>query len=465
MYEAYYGLHSNPFSLVPDPGFLFLGRKHKVALSLLEYGLLNRAAFTVITGEPGTGKTTLLNSIFDRSEREVTLGILSHTHDGLGSLLPWVLMTFGLDQKGMGGVELYRTFAGFLAQEHSRHRRVVLVVDEAQNLGSAMLEELRLLSNLNDGRRQTLQIILSGQPALHLLLRRSELLQLAQRIAVDYHLEPLGEEETPEYICHRIAVAGRSAKLLTDLACRTVHRLAGGNPRLINQVCDISLAYGFAGQTPWITAATVIKAATDRRASGILPLVKLDASTLVSDEEQQAEQAQLDSLGKAEAPLKEAKKPRPVVESPMALYRRGVAFKDAGAFKQAIAYLEQAGCDADLAVKAKTQIALCLNGRGHREEAAKSLQHLWNSGQGTAQERRQIRYLLARTLEAVGRAEDALVHYRALREEESDYRDVTDRLSRLSGHGTSAFSALSTNGGSWMKTLTRSWTQLIRSSS
>jgi general secretion pathway protein A len=468
VYEAYYGLHSNPFSLVPDPGFLFLGRKHKVALSLLEYGLLNRAAFTVITGQPGTGKTTLLNAILDRSEREVTLGVLSHTHAGLGSLLPWVLMTFGLDGKGMDSVELYRTFARFLAQEHTRHRRVVLVVDEAQNLGSAMLEELRLLSNLNDGRRQTLQIILSGQPALHLLLRRSELLQLAQRIAVDYHLEPLGEEETPEYICHRIAVVGRSAKLLTDLACHTVHRLTGGNPRLINQICDISLAYGFAEQTPWITAATVIKAATDRRANGILPLTKPDSSTFVSEEEQRAEQAQLASLGKTEAPPKEAKKPQklqPILESPPAFYQRGVAFKDAGAFKQAIAYFEQAGRDAGLAVKANTQIALCLKESGRTEEAARALQQIWNSRQGTVQERRQIRYLLARTLEAAGLADDARAHYQALREEQSDYRDVTERLSRLSSRRASAFAELSASRASWMKALTRSWTQLIRSSS
>src|SRR5262245_53062728 len=197
MYESYYGLKTHPFSLVPDPAFLYLGAKHKVALSLLEYGLLKRMAFTVITGEPGTGKTTLLNAILERSDRELTLGVLSHTHAGLGSLLPWVLMTYGLNGKGMDNVELYRTFAGFLSEEHAKHRRVVLVVDEAQNLGTAMLEELRLLSNLNDGRRQPLQIILSGQPALRTLLQERELVQLAQRISLDYHLVPFDEMETP----------------------------------------------------------------------------------------------------------------------------------------------------------------------------------------------------------------------------------------------------------------------------
>ena len=465
MYETYYGFRSHPFSLVPDPGFLFLGHKHKVALSLLEYGLLNRAAFTVITGEPGTGKTTLLNTIFDRSEREVTLGVLSHTHAGLGSLLPWVLMTFGLDGKGMDSVELYRTFAGFLIQEHTRHRRVVLVVDEAQNLGPAMLEELRLLSNLNDGRRQPLQIILSGQPGLRDILRRSELVQLAQRIAVDYHLEPFGEEETPDYIRHRVAVAGGSSTLLTDLACRTIHRLTGGNPRLINQVCDISLAYGFAEQTPWVTAATVTKAATDRRASGILPLTNVDYSPLASEKEVQAEEEQLASLRIPPMHQNVEREPHRDSQSSSALYQRGVAFKEAGAFKQAIGYFEQASRDAGLAVRAKTQIALCQRGSGRMTEAAASFQQLWSSGKGTAQERRQIRYLLARTLEAAGRAEDALVHYRALREEQSDFRDVADRLGRLSGRGTFAFPGISSGSLTWMKALGRSWSQLMRSSS
>lgn len=465
MYESYYGLRTHPFSLAPDPGFLYLGRKHKVALGLLEYGLLNHTAFTVITGEPGTGKTTLLNAILDRSEREVTLGVLSHTHAGLGSLLPWVLMTFGLDGKGMDSVELYRSFAAFLAREHARHRRVVLVVDEAQNLGPAMLEELRLLSNLNDGRRQPLQIILSGQPALRTLLQRGELVQLAQRVAVDYHLEPFVEEETPEYVRHRIAVAGGPVTLMTDLACRVVHRLTGGNPRLINQICDLSLAYGFAEQARTVTARLVVKAATDRKASGILPLAAAAASGLVSDEELRAEQAQVTQLSRLPAAPKPDAAPVHREESAAALYKRGVAFKEAGAFKQATAYFEQAARESGLAVKARMQIALCLRAGGRTAEAAAAFQKLWNSGQGTAQERRQIRYLLARTLEGSGRRDEALEHYRALREEQSDYRDVTDRLGRLSGQEPSELLAEAAGGSSWLKFLSRSWGQLLRSSS
>ena len=464
MYESYYGMQAHPFSLAPDPGFLFLGCKHKVALSLLEYGLLNRTAFTVITGEPGTGKTTLLNAILDRSEREVTLGVLSHTHAGLGSLLPWVLMTFGLDGKGMDSVELYRSFARFLMQEHARRRRVVLVVDEAQNLGSAMLEELRLLSNLNDGRRQTLQIILSGQPNLRILLQRDELVQLAQRIAVDYHLDPFSEEETPEYIRHRLTVAGGSSALMTDLACRVVHRLTGGNPRLINQVCDVSLAYGFASQAALVTAQLVVQASTDRRAGGILPLMKHDAAW-ISDEDRAREQQHLASVPRPAAGHKAPATPPTAGEPAASLYKRGVAFKEAGAFKQAMAYFEQAAKEADLAVKAKTQIALCLRAGGRTAEAAGAFQQLWNSGAGTDQERRQIRYLLARTLEVSGQSDDALAHYRALRDEQSDYRDVKDRLGRLSSCSGTARVSLSDDRATWAKLLSRGWLHLLRSSS
>jgi general secretion pathway protein A len=464
VYESFYGLRIHPFSLVPDPAFLYLGRKHKVALSLLEYGLINRSTFTVITGEPGTGKTTLLNTILDRSEREITLGVLSHTHEGLGSLLPWVLMTFGLDGKGMDSVELYRAFSGFLIQEHARHRQVVLVVDEAQNLGPGMLEELRLLSNLNDGRRHTLQIILSGQPNLRRLLQRPELVQLAQRIAVDYHLEPFGEEETPEYIRHRLKVAGGPVTVMTDVACRVVHRLTGGNPRLINQVCDISLAYGFAEQVSHVTAQLVVKSALDRTASRILPLPDINVSGLASEEERRNEQTQVNQWSLPPAPVKPDPKPVASTESATALYKRGVAFKEAGAFKQAIAYFEEAGKDAELSVKARTQIALCLRAGGHMTSAVSAFQKLWNSGQGTVQERRQVRYLLARTLEVAGRDEEALTHYRALREEQSDYRDVSERLCRLSGQGESDLFASST-AHSWTRFLSRGWGQLLRGSS
>ena len=465
MYESFYGFRTNPFSLVPDPGFLFLGTQHKTALNLLEYGLFNRAIFTVITGEPGTGKTTLLNTILEHSQHEVTLGVLSHTHAGLGSLMPWVLMAFNLDGKGLDSVELYRTFAAFIAQEHERQRRVVLVVDEAQNLGSAMLEELRLLSNVNDGRRQPLQIILSGQPALRGLLQRGELVQLAQRISVDYHLTPFGEIETPAYIAHRTMTAGGAGPVFTEQACAVVHRLTGGNARLINQVCDVSLAYGYAEQSPWVTARIVWKAASDRRAGGILPVADGSLSDLLRPEEAAAEAAHVVAMPVSPCRATGKVAPASDTESSRAMYERGLASKQAGSYKQAIDLFQQAATDGTQTIRAITQLALCLCATGRHEEAARSFSTLLEADRGTDLELRNIRYFLARSLESLRRPPEALAQYQILHTQESGFRDVESRMRRLSSARSFFSPLLSLEPTAWIKGVARNCTQLLRSSS
>jgi len=432
MYESFYGLRTNPFSLVPDPRFLFLGKQHKTALNLLEYGLFSRAIFSVITGEPGTGKTTLLNTILEHSQHEVTLGVLSHTHAGLGSLMPWVLMAFNLEGKGLDSVELYRTFASFIAQEDARQRRVVLVVDEAQNLGSAMLEELRLLSNVNDGRRQPLQIILSGQPALRGLLQQGELVQFAQRISVDYHLIPFDEIETPTYITHRTVMAGGAGPAFTEQACAVVHRLTGGNARLINQVCDVSLAYGYAEDSPWVTARIVWKAASDRRAGGILPVADKSLSDLLSPEEAAAEEEHVIAMPVSPCRLTGQGSPASdTTESPQDVYKRGLACKQAGLYKQAIELFEQAAADGAQSVRAMSQVAVCLCATGRHEDAVRTFYTLLEENLGTDLEMRNVRYLLGRALEALGKSQEARDHYQTIHAQESTYRDVESRLRRL----------------------------------
>src|SRR5262245_30688900 len=273
MYETYYQLKAKPFTLLPDPEFLFLGTKHKMALSLLEYGLMNGSAFIVITGEPGTGKTTLLNRLLDQSSNQWTIGMMANTHGGFAGLMPWIAACFGLETKGKSEVELFHEFAQFLERERAAGRRVLLMLDEAQNIGSAMLEELRLLSNLNDGRRRSLQILLSGQPPLRELLKGPGMEQFAQRIEVEYALEPLAAEEAIAYIGHRVRVAGGRGPLFSSLACREVFALAGGVPRLMNQICEHALVYGYATDVEMITAHVVLDVARVWDRNGFLPFL------------------------------------------------------------------------------------------------------------------------------------------------------------------------------------------------
>ncbi len=312
MYETYYHLKTKPFTLLPDPEFLYLGAKHKMALSLLEYGLSSGSAFIVITGDPGTGKTTLLNRLLDHSGHLWTIGMISHVHAGLGGLMPWIAASFGLQTKDRSQVEVFHDFARFLEQEQSAGKRVLLVLDEAQNLNASMLEEMRLLSNLNDGRRRSLQILLSGQPRFRDLLVAPEMIQLAQRIGVEDALDALAEDEMESYIAHRLHVAGRAVPLFTHLASRIVFRLTGGLPRLVNQVCDHALIYGYAEQADLITARIVLNASAARARLGVLPLAVCPEAIRLSPHELSSEQVEVVSLALKDVPKASAN----VISSP-----------------------------------------------------------------------------------------------------------------------------------------------------
>ena len=225
VYEAFYRFREKPFSILPDPSFLYLSPKHSTALALLEYGLMNQAGFNVITGEIGTGKTTLIRYLLSQMDRDMTVGLISNTHRSFGELLQWILFAFNLEHRGKQKVEMFQDFLDFLLQEYSQNRRTVLIVDEAQNMAPDTLEELRMLSNVNADKDQVLQLILVGQAELRETLRRPDMQQFAQRIVVDYHLEPLDRQETHAYIRHRIAVAGGHDPLLfDDAACDAVYR-------------------------------------------------------------------------------------------------------------------------------------------------------------------------------------------------------------------------------------------------
>jgi type II secretory pathway predicted ATPase ExeA len=275
MYKSFYGFKEKPFSLLPDPAFLFYSVKHRRALAMLRYGLMNQAGFTVITGEIGSGKTTLIRQLLNEieSDQGATVGIVSNTHRTFGELLEWVLLAFKLEYRGKKKVELYQTLAEFIAREYSQERRTVLIIDEAQNLDAEALEELRMLSNINANKDQLLQLILVGQPSLREILRLPELHQFAQRIAVAFNLKTLSLEETWQYIRHRLEVAGGDPNLFDTKACAAVYYYTQGTPRLINVLCDTALVYGYGEQKQRIDVDIICQVVQEKIKEGILPVI------------------------------------------------------------------------------------------------------------------------------------------------------------------------------------------------
>lgn len=270
MYEDFYGLKEKPFSIQPDPEFLYFSVRHSMAYAMLEYGIQNRAGFSVICGDIGCGKTTIVRHLLNNLEEELTVGIVYNTHQNIDDLLGWIMMAFGQPYEGKSNLALFDDFQQFLINSYAIGKRVVLIIDEAQNLTPGALESLRMLSNINADKDQLLQIILVGQPQLRDLLRRPELEQFYQRVSVDFFIPPLQSFEAEKYIQHRLHVAGRDAALFTPGATRLIAEKSKGIPRSINILCDTCLVYGYSTSAEKIDINIAREVLKDREEYGVL---------------------------------------------------------------------------------------------------------------------------------------------------------------------------------------------------
>jgi general secretion pathway protein A len=272
MYEAYYGLREKPFSILPDPDLIYWGQTHRLAFGMLEFGVMNNAGFTVITGEIGSGKTTLVRHLLRKLDPKViNVGLISNTPQGREELLQWIMMSLGQPSEGNTGV-LLKHFQDFLYSQYKKQHRTILIVDEAQNLGEDALESLRMLSNINVDKYQFLQLILIGQPQLKELLCRPQLLQFAQRVSSDFHLRSLPQTEVAKYINFRLAAVGSRVNIFTDEACKIIAEASHGVPRVINILCDTALVYGFSTGSNRIDSDLMSLVIEDKRNYGIFPI-------------------------------------------------------------------------------------------------------------------------------------------------------------------------------------------------
>lgn len=263
MYESFYGLKEKPFNLTPDPAYLYMSRVHENAHTHLEYALAENKGFVVVTGEIGSGKTTLINYLLKNLGQDMEVGIVNQTNVNPAQFLRMVCTEFGMDVDGMDKAEMIDAFHGFLIEEFSGRKRVVLIIDEAQNLPFETLEEIRMLSNLEAEKHHLIQIVLSGQPDLkpRLLSKKTE--QFAQRVTVYCHMGGLKAEEIEAYIHHRLRVAGASdpAALFDKTAISALYEHSRGIPRMINVICDTALVCGFADEIRVIDAKVIEEAA------------------------------------------------------------------------------------------------------------------------------------------------------------------------------------------------------------
>jgi general secretion pathway protein A len=274
MYLSFFGLNEKPFAITPDPRYLYLSERHAEALAHLLYGINEAGGFVQLTGEVGTGKTTIVRSLLAQTPKNAEIALILNPRMTAPEFLLTICEEIGIgvpDSSMESLKDLVDILSHYLLRAHGAGRRVVLVVDEAQNLAPAVLEQVRLLTNLETNTQKLLQIILIGQPELRELLGRNELRQLAQRITGRYHLHPLSRDETAAYVRHRLRVAGATTDIFSGAALSEIYRLSVGVPRVINVICDRALLGAYSMDRHRVTATLVRHAASEVFGKRIIP--------------------------------------------------------------------------------------------------------------------------------------------------------------------------------------------------
>ena len=265
MYTQYFGLTENPFSLSPDPRYLYLSRRHQEALAHLTYGINHSGGFVQLTGEVGTGKTMIVRALLVQLPKSVDVALVLYPYLSVRELMEAICEEFRIPYvKNSDSLKtLIQGLYNYLLENHAAGRRTILIIDEAQNLSHEVLEQIRLLTNLETAKQKLLQFLLIGQPELRSLLAQHNLRQLAQRITARYNLKPLSMQETCDYVRHRLQVAGARGLLFSGSALRTLHHLSNGTPRLINVICDRALLGAYAHGKSMVGPRLVRHAATE----------------------------------------------------------------------------------------------------------------------------------------------------------------------------------------------------------
>ncbi|MBI5675189.1 MAG: AAA family ATPase [Nitrospirae bacterium] len=263
MYNDYFGLKETPFSIAPDPRYLYMSEQHREALAHLIYGFNSDGGFVLLTGEVGTGKTTVCRCLLEQIPNDSSIAFIINPRLSVDELLATICDEFGIKypERNISTKVFVDLLNAYLLDAHAKGRKAVLIIDEAQNLSANVLEELRLLTNLETNQRKLLQIILLGQPELRKKLSKPELRQLSQRIIARYHLGPLSRKDVSAYVTHRLAIAGMSNEIFPPSTIRKIYSLSGGVPRLINVLCDRALLGTFVQKERKVKKSTLKKAA------------------------------------------------------------------------------------------------------------------------------------------------------------------------------------------------------------